>query len=99
MGYSSTQLTGKFPGCLSLFMGLEYAAISSGLGAATKVPAAGRAQILACCAFVEASGMSIDGSVGTEGTRGDFGFEVLPAATRRSRPRRSAPSSPSGGSR
>merc|ERR1740123_1980936 len=77
MGYITPELTGKWPGALSPSMGLKYADIPNGLGAISKVPAAGWAQILAYCAYVEVSGMSSNGPDGTEGTPGDFGFKVL----------------------
>merc|ERR1719188_1311485 len=77
MGYITPEITGKLPGYLSPSMGLKFADIPNGLGAISKVPAAGWLQMIAYGAFCEVSGMSQNGSDGTEGTPGDFGFKVL----------------------
>merc|ERR1712048_462539 len=54
--------------------GLKFADIPNGLGAISKVPAAGWAQIVAYSAFCE---LSQDQSAGTAAAAGDFGFKVL----------------------
>merc|ERR1712060_939398 len=62
------------PGYLSPSAGLKFADIPNGLGAISKVPAAGWAQIVAYGAFCE---LSQDQSPGTPAAAGDFGFKVL----------------------
>ena len=47
MGYITPEITGKLPGSLSPSAGLKFADIPNGLGAISKVPAAGWAQIVA----------------------------------------------------
>merc|ERR1719159_1696454 len=74
MGYITPELTGKLPGFLSPSAGLKFADIPNGLGAISKVPAAGWAQIVAYCAFCE---LSQDQSAGTAAAAGDFGWKVL----------------------
>ncbi|KAL9139513.1 Light-harvesting complex [Amphidinium carterae] len=74
MGYITPELTGKFPGYLSPSMGLKYEDIPNGLGAISKVPAVGWAQILAYTFYCE---QSQDQSEGSAGEAGDFGFKVL----------------------
>merc|ERR1712190_426664 len=77
MGYITPELVGKLPGYLSPSQGLKYEDIPNGLAAISKVPAAGWAQMVAYCAFVEVQGMEQNGPGGDEGTPGDFGFKVL----------------------
>merc|ERR1712151_592214 len=74
MGYITPELTGKLPGYLSPSAGLKFADIPNGLGAISKVPAAGWAQIVAYGAFCE---LSQDQSAGTAAAAGDFGWKVL----------------------
>merc|ERR1719378_793438 len=74
MGYITPELTGKLPGYLSPSAGLKFADIPNGLGAISKVPAAGWAQIVAYGAFCE---LSQDQTAGTPAAAGDFGFKVL----------------------
>merc|ERR1719291_1204457 len=74
MGYITPEITGKLPGYLSPSTGLKFEDIPNGLGAISKVPAAGWAQIVAYCAFCE---LSQDQSAGTAAATGDFGFKVL----------------------
>merc|ERR1719282_682613 len=74
MGYITPELTGKFPGYLSPSMGLKFEDIPNGLGALSKVPALGWAQIIGYMSFCE---ISADQSPGTPGAEGDFGFKVL----------------------
>merc|ERR1719352_1558605 len=74
MGYITPEITGKLPGFLSPSAGLKFADIPNGLGAISKVPAAGWAQIVAYGAFCE---LSQDQSPGTPAAAGDFGFKVL----------------------
>merc|ERR1712127_1143692 len=62
MGYITPEIAGKLPGYLSPSAGLKFAAIPNGLGAISKVPAAGWAQIVAYGAFCE---LSQDQSAGT----------------------------------
>merc|ERR1712226_1418531 len=62
------------PGYLSPSAGLKFSDIPNGLGAISKVPNAGWAQILAYCAFCE---LSQDQSAGTPAAKGDYGFKVL----------------------
>merc|ERR1712176_1257111 len=68
------EITGKLPGYLSPSLNLKFADIPNGLGAISKVPAAGWAQIVAYGAFCE---VSQDQSAGTAAAAGDFGFKVL----------------------
>merc|ERR1740131_300224 len=65
---------GKFPGYLSPSAGLKFADIPNGLGALSKVPALGWAQIVGYCAFCE---LSQDQSAGSSGAAGDFGWKLL----------------------
>merc|ERR1712039_973443 len=74
MGYITPEITGKLPGYLSPSAGLKFADIPNGLGAISKVPAVGWAQIVAYAAFCE---LSQDQSPGTPAAAGDFGFKVL----------------------
>ncbi|KAL9139438.1 Light-harvesting complex-like, partial [Amphidinium carterae] len=59
---------------LSPSTGLKYDDIPNGLGAISKVPAAGWGQMIAYAAFCE---LSQDQSAGTPAAEGDFGFKVL----------------------
>merc|ERR1712228_997922 len=74
MGYITPELTGKLPGYLSPSAGLKFADIPNGLGAISKVPAAGWLQFLAWGAYCE---LSEDQSAGTEAAKGDFGWKLL----------------------
>merc|ERR1711953_1077538 len=71
MGYITPEITGKLPGYLSPSNGLKFEDIPNGLGAISKVPAAGWLQILAYGAFCELS--KEEASPGS----GDYGFKVL----------------------
>merc|ERR1712187_453900 len=71
MGYMTPEITGKFPGYLSPSTGLKFEDIPNGLGALSKVPAAGWLQILAYGGFCE-----LTGEEKTPGS-GDYGFKVL----------------------
>merc|ERR1712176_1384150 len=73
-GYITPELTGKLTGYLSPSAGLKFADIPNGLGAISKVPAAGWAQIVAYGAFCE---LSQDQSAGTAAAAGDFCWKVL----------------------
>merc|ERR1712003_263410 len=53
MGYITPEVTGKFPGYLSVSTELKFADIPNGLAAFSKVPAAGWAQMIAYAFFVE----------------------------------------------
>merc|ERR1719238_1341240 len=77
MGYMTPELTGKFPGFLSPSAGLKFADIPNGLGAISKVPALGWAQIVAYFGFCEISGGFEDYK---SGTPGDYGWKVLTSA-------------------
>merc|ERR1711920_286281 len=66
---------GKLPGSLSPSKGLAFADIPNGLGAISKVPTLGWAQIVAYCAFCEVSGMN-----NRSDAPGDFGWKVLTSA-------------------
>ncbi|KAL9139512.1 Light-harvesting complex [Amphidinium carterae] len=74
MGYITPEITGKLPGYLSPSTGVKYDDIPNGLGAISKVPAAGWGQMIAYAAFCE---LSQDQSPGTPAAEGDFGFKVL----------------------
>merc|ERR1719392_672874 len=67
MGYITPEITGKLPGYLSPSKGLAFEDIPNGLGAISKVPAAGWGQIVAYCAFCE---LSQDQSAGTAAAAG-----------------------------
>merc|ERR1712066_119986 len=77
MGYMTPELTGKWPGFLSPSAGLKFADIPNGLGAISKVPALGWAQIVALFGFTEFSGGFEDYK---SGTPGDYGWKVLTSA-------------------
>merc|ERR1711981_387049 len=79
MGYITPEITGKLPGYLSPPAGLKFADIPNGLGAISKVPAAGWAQIAAWGAYCE---LSQDQSAGTAAARGDFGWKLLEGETK-----------------
>merc|ERR1719166_123538 len=55
MGYMTPEITGKFPGYLSPSQGLKFEDIPNGLGAISKVPAAGWFQIFLYGGFCEFS--------------------------------------------
>ncbi|KAL9139183.1 Light-harvesting complex [Amphidinium carterae] len=74
MGYITPEITGKLPGYLSPSTGVKYDDIPNGLGAISKVPAAGWGQMIAYAAFCE---LSQDQSAGNPAAEGDFGFKVL----------------------
>merc|ERR1712141_710508 len=73
-GYITPEITGKLPGYLSPSTGLKFEDIPNGLGAVSKVPAAGWLQIIAYFGFCEFSGGFEDYKTGTPG---DYGFKVL----------------------
>merc|ERR1712159_271205 len=74
MGYITPEITGKIPGYLSPSAGLKFEDIPNGMGAISKVPTVGWAQIAAYFGFCE---LSQDQSAGTAASKGDFGFKVL----------------------
>merc|ERR1719352_2016820 len=74
MGYITPEITGKLPGYLSPSAGLKFADIPNGLGAVSKVPTLGWAQIAAYFGFCEFSGGFEDYKTGTPG---DYGWKVL----------------------
>merc|ERR1712083_1197680 len=65
MGYITPEITGKLPGYLSPSTGLKFEDIPNGLGAVSKVPAAGWLQIIAYFGFCEFSGGFEDYKTGT----------------------------------
>merc|ERR1711879_132497 len=65
---------GKLPGYLSPSAGLKFEDIPNGLGAVSKVPAAGWLQIIAYFGFCEFSGGFDDYKTGTPG---DYGWKVI----------------------
>merc|ERR1711982_232771 len=67
MGYITPEITGKIPGYLSPSTGLKFEDIPNGLGAISKVPAAGWLQILAYGGFCE---LTKNQNVGTPGDLG-----------------------------
>jgi len=75
MGYITPEITGKIPGFLSPSQGISFSDIPNGLGAVSKVPALGWAQIVTYCAFCEISGGNNRGEA-----PGDFGWKVLTSA-------------------
>merc|ERR1712129_399789 len=75
MGYITPEIVGKLPGSLSPSKGLAFADIPNGLGAISKVPTLGWAQIVAYCAFCEVSGMN-----SRSDAPGDFGWKLLTSA-------------------
>merc|ERR1711988_641852 len=79
MGYITPEITGKLPGYLSPSAGLKFADIPNGLGAISKVPTAGWAQIAAWGAYCE---LSQDQSAGTAAAKGDFGWKLLEGETK-----------------
>jgi len=74
MGFLTPEITGKFPGFLSPSQGLKFDEIPNGIGAISKVPALGWAQIVAYFGFVEKQGGWDDYKTGTPG---DYGWKVL----------------------
>merc|ERR1712024_296685 len=77
MGYITPEITGKLPGYLSPSAGFKFEDIPNGLGAVSKVPAAGWLQIIAYFGFCEFSGGFDDYKTGTPG---DYGWKVLTSA-------------------
>merc|ERR1712060_106579 len=73
MGYVTPEITGKLPGYLSPSMKIQFADIPNGLGALSKVPGVGWAQIFLYCAYCE---LSQDQTAGA-GAEGDFGFKAI----------------------
>merc|ERR1712039_723054 len=73
MGYMTPEITGKLPGYLSPSMKLQFADIPNGLGALSKVPGVGWAQIFFYCAYCE---LSQDQTAGA-GADGNFGFKAI----------------------
>merc|ERR1712176_574717 len=73
-GYMHPELSGKWPGYISPTAGIKFADIPNGLGAFSKVPIAGWAQMVAFCGFVELSGGFDDYKTGTPG---DYGWKAL----------------------
>jgi len=73
MGYITPELVGKWPAMLSPSQNLKFEDVPNGLGALSKVPLAGWAQILIYCAMVEVSGIQNRLS----DAPGDFGWKVL----------------------
>merc|ERR1711972_125386 len=73
MGYMTPEITGKLPGYLSPSMKLQFADIPNGLGALSKVPGVGWAQIFAYCAYCE---LSQDQTAGA-GADQNFGFKAI----------------------
>merc|ERR1740121_1823574 len=67
------EITGKLPGYLSPSMKLQFADIPNGLGALSKVPGVGWAQIFAYCAYCE---LSQDQTAGA-GADQNFGFKAI----------------------
>merc|ERR1711988_1306636 len=85
MGYMTPEITGKFPGYLSYSQKIKFEDIPNGLGALSKVPAAGWLQIIGYMAMCENTRLDDLGYVGwgsdiKRGTPGDFGFKVLTAS-------------------
>ena len=80
MGYITPEVVGKFPGFLSPSANLKFADIPNGLGAVSKIPAQGWAQIFAYAAYCELSGpttRAANTSDYADITPGDYGFKVL----------------------
>merc|ERR1719327_661460 len=69
IGYIFPENFGKWPGYLSPSSELKFADIPNGLGAISKVPAAGWVQIVAYCAYCE---VSQNQSAGPPAAAGDF---------------------------
>jgi len=77
MGYITPEIIGKLPGDLDpRSPSVMFDDIPNGLGAITKVPVGGWIQILAYCAFCEASGRNSRGD-----SPGDFGWKPPLLAT------------------
>ena len=77
MGYMTPELTGKWPDFLSPSAGLKFTDIPNGLGAISKVPALGWAQIVALFGFTEFSGGFEDYK---SGIPGEYGFNFVTSA-------------------
>merc|ERR1711972_484664 len=77
MGYITPEITGKLPGYLSPSTGLKFEDIPNGLGAVSKVPGAGWAQIVAYMGYCEFSGGFDDYKTGSPGV---YGFKALTAS-------------------
>jgi len=56
IGYLVPESIGKFPGYLSPSEGIKFSDVPNGLGALSKVPAAGWAQIVLFCGLIENTG-------------------------------------------
>merc|ERR1711879_444815 len=76
IGYFVPEYT-KFGGYLSPSLGIKFSDVPNGIGAFSKVPALGWAQIIGYMAFCE---ISQDQSPGSSGAAGDFGWKVLTAS-------------------
>jgi len=72
MGYITPELIGKWPADLSPSQNLTFSDIPNGLGALSKVPLLGWAQIFIYCAICEVSGIQYRSDA-----PGDFGWKVL----------------------
>merc|ERR1711912_105908 len=64
MGYMTPEITGKFPGYLSYSQKIKFEDIPNGLGALSKVPAAGWLQIIGYMAMCENTRLDDLGYVG-----------------------------------
>jgi len=76
-GYIHPEIAGKWPGFCSPSLGLKFDDIPNGLGALSKMPVAGLAQIVAFSGFIELAQGFDDYKTGTPG---DYGWKTLTAA-------------------
>jgi len=81
-GYIHPEVAGKWQGYLSPSTGLKFQDIPNGLGAISKVPALGWAQIIGLCGLLELSTGFTDYKTGTPG---DFGWKAWTSQNRRKR--------------
>jgi hypothetical protein len=78
MGYITPEITGKFPGYLSLDEKILFEDVPNGLAALSKIPFGGYVQIIAYCGYCEFSGTGVTGGVLYEGSEGGLKGELEP---------------------
>jgi hypothetical protein len=78
MGYITPEITGKFPGYLSLDQKLLFEDVPNGLAALSKVPLGGYIQIVAYCGYCEFTGTGVTDGIFYEGSTGGLKGELEP---------------------
>merc|ERR1719356_2081412 len=70
MGYITPEITGKFPGYLSLDEKILFEDVPNGLAALSKIPFGGYCQIIAYCGFCEFTGTGVKDGIFFTGSTG-----------------------------